>query len=212
MDVHNHDVKEQKSSFESKGFDPDKRVEPVPLKHGSDIVAHEKHTQNDLSGVNKENLDDNGTKYRETDHLLPNTQYELNGYKYETDNKGRIKSAEGKIRIKDPDYGRNMENVRKYKSQEYNPSDDRGHLIANQFGGSDRLGNVVPMDAKLNKSDYNRVENTLADAVKNGADVKLKVEPIYGNDSSRPSDFQVSYSIDGDKTVVVFKNKSEAKS
>ena len=35
------------------------------------------------------------------------------------------------------------------------------------------------MDAKLNQGDFVKLENTLADAVKDGADVKLKVEPVY---------------------------------
>lgn len=160
----------------------------------------------------KEYLDDNGNKYRDGDRLLPNIKFEVNGYKYETDDKGRVVSAEGKLRMRDPDYERDMENVKKLEGQEYKPGDDRGHLIGHQFGGSDKLENLVPMDAKLNQGDFVKLENTLADAVKDGADVKLKVEPVYENDSTRPSEFKVSYSIDGDKDVVVFRNESEGQS
>lgn len=159
----------------------------------------------------KEYLDDNGEKYREGDHLLPNTKFEVNGYRYETDDQGRTISAEGKLRLRDSDYERDMEDVRKIDNQEYKADDHRGHLIGHQFGGSDRLENLVPMDAELNQGDFAKLENTLADAVKDGADVKLKVEPVYENDSTRPSEFKVSYSIDGDRDVVVFKNESEAK-
>lgn len=159
----------------------------------------------------KEYLDDNGEKYREGDHLLPNTKFEVNGYRYETDDQGRTISAEGKLRLRDSDYERDMEDVRKIDNQEYKAGDHRGHLIGHQFGGSDRLENLVPMDAKLNQGDFVKLENTLADAVKDGADVKLKVEPVYENDSTRPSEFKVSYSIDGDRDVVVYKNESEAK-
>ena len=70
MEVHNHDVKEQKSSFESKGFDPDKRVEPKaneqdnkekatdkkdisetksPIKNKEDGLAREKTVHEELS-------------------------------------------------------------------------------------------------------------------------------------------------------------------
>ncbi len=162
--------------------------------------------------ASKEYFDDNGEKYREGDTLLPNKQFEVRGYKYETDDKGRIVSAEGKLRMRDPDYVRDMEDVRKIDGQEYKNSDDRGHLIGHQFGGSDKLENLVPMDAKLNQGDFVKLENTLADAVKDGADVKLKVEPVYEKDSTRPSEFKVSYTIDGDREVTVFKNESEAKS
>jgi len=44
--------------------------------------------------------------------------------------------------------------------------------------------------------------------VKDGADVRMKVEPVYSGDSNRPDEFRVSYTIDGDKEVVVFKNRS----
>lgn len=154
-------------------------------------------------------FDDNGNEYREGDDLKPNAEFERNGYHYETNEKGRIVSAEGKLKMRDPDYKRDMEDVRKIDSQEYKDTDDRGHLIGYQFGGSNKLENLVPMDAKLNKGDFAKLENTLADAVKDGADVRMKVEPVYEGDSTRPTEFRVSYSIDGEKDAVVFKNRSD---
>lgn len=154
-------------------------------------------------------FDDNGNEYREGDELKPNAEFERNGYHYETDEKGRIVSAEGKLKMRDPDYKRDMEDVRKINSQEYKDTDDRGHLIGHRFGGSDKLENLVPMDAKLNKGDFAKLENTLADAVKDGADVRMKVEPVYEGDSTRPTEFRVSYTIDGEKDAVVFKNRSD---
>ena len=65
------------------------------------------------------------------------------------------------------------------------------------------------MDAKLNRGDFAKLENTLADAVKNGADVRMKVEPVYEGDSMRPTEFRVSCSVDGEKDAVIFKNGSE---
>lgn len=163
----------------------------------------------EISEVSKQYLDDNGNEYREEDELKPNAEFERNGYHYKTDERGRIVSAEGKLKMRDPDYKRDMEDVRKIDSQEYKDTDDRGHLIGHQFGGSDKLENLVPMDAKLNQGDFEKLENTLADAVKNGADVRLKVEPVYEGDSTRPTEFRVSYSVDGEKDAVIFKNRSE---
>lgn len=161
----------------------------------------------------KEYFDDNGVKYREGDRLLPETKYEKNGYQYETDDKGRIVSAEGKLRLRDADYEREMEpGVRNYEGQEYKDSDERGHLIGHQFNGSDKLENLVPMDGDLNRTDFAKLENSLADALKDGADVRLKVEPVYNGDSARPTEFRVSYSIDGDREVTVFRNGGEASS
>ncbi len=160
----------------------------------------------------QEYRDDNGVKYREGDNLIPNNEYEVRGYRYKTDGKARIVEASGKLKMKAPNYKRDMENVRHKEGQEYRDTDDRGHLIGHQFGGSDRLENLVPMDAKLNQGGFAKLERTLADAVKDSADVRLKVEQIFDGDSNRPSEFRVTYSIDGDKDVVVFKNESEAKS
>lgn len=166
-------------------------------------------TGDEISEVSKQYLDDNGNEYREEDELKPNAEFERNGYRYKTDERGRVVSAEGKLKMRDPDYKRDMEDVRKIDSQEYKDTDDRGHLIGHQFGGSDKLENLVPMDAKLNQGDFAKLENTLADAVKNGADVRLKVEPVYEGDSTRPTEFRVSYSVDGEKDAVIFKNRGE---
>lgn len=104
-----------------------------------------------------------------------------------------------------------MEKVREKERQEYLKDDDRGHLIGHQFGGSDKLENLVPMDSKLNQGDFAKLEYSLANAVRDGAKVFIKVEPRYERDSSRPSEFRVSYSVNGDKDVVVFKNGSGEK-
>ena len=159
----------------------------------------------------KEYYDDIGIKYRENDSLLPNKHFKVRGYQYETDNQGRPVNAEGQLRMKDPSYDRSMEDVRRIDGQEYRSTDDRGHLIGHQFDGSDKLENLVPMDAELNRGDFAKLEATLADAVKDGADVKLKIEVVYEGDSTRPSEFHVIYSINGDKDIVVFKNEGEAK-
>lgn len=161
----------------------------------------------------KEYFDDNGNKYREGNELLPNNNYEINGYSYETDDKGRIVSAEGKLYIaeKTPHNNEKVNQMDEYKT-DYLDTDDKGHLIGHQFGGSDKLENLVPMNKEINQQDYNKLECSLADAVKSGADVNLKVEPVYGDDSSRPSSFKVTTTIDGEKSVTVFKNEGRTQS
>lgn len=160
----------------------------------------------------REYFDDNGNLFRVGDELVPNNEYTINGYKYETDSNGRIISAEGKLQVKDHEGRREMDPRHTVDKGNYKETDDRGHLIADMFNGSGGLENVVPMDANLNRGDYVKLEKSLAEAVKDGADVRLKVEPKYEGDSARPSEFKVSYTIDGDKEVVVFRNESEAMS
>lgn len=153
--------------------------------------------------------DDNGDIYRIDNELQPNTEYEINGYRYKTDELGRIVSAEGMLKMKDPGYERNMEKVRDYDNQEYRNTDDRGHLIAHQFGGSDRLENLIPQDSKINQVDFRNFECDLANEVKGGKDVTVEVEPIYEGESTRPIAIVVSYSIDGEDSVRVFPNGQE---
>ena len=85
-------------------------------------------------------------------------------------------------------------------------NDERGHLLGHQFGGGDNLENMVPMAKELNHGDYLKMESELADAVGTCADVRLKVEPVYDGNSHRPTEIRVTYSIDGDRSVKVFRN------
>lgn len=154
-------------------------------------------------------FDDNGALYRVENELVPNNEYEMKGYKYSTDECGRIKSAEGLLHMKAPDYERNMEAVRHYEGQDYREGDDRGHLIGHQFGGSDRLENLVPQDARINQNDFRIFECELAERVKAKDSVIVLIEPIYDGDTNRPSDIVVTYSINGVEDIRIFPNEKE---
>ena len=49
----------------------------------------------------KNYFDDNGKLYRVENDLAPNAEYEINGYKYKTDDQGRIVTAEGTLHMKE---------------------------------------------------------------------------------------------------------------
>lgn len=156
---------------------------------------------------NKEYYDDNGNLYRIENELLPNCEYEINGYKYQTDDKRRIISAEGVLHLKKRE-GRlpitdSIEDIGKGDQKE---GDDRGHLIGDQFDGANRLENMIPQDADINRIDFKNFENELAKEVKDGKKVYYKVEPVYDGDSRRPSAIVATYNIDGEKNVRVFPN------
>lgn len=161
----------------------------------------------------KEYYDDNGKLYRVEDNLLPNADFTVNGYEYKTDKLGRTASAEGKLRIREKEPGEKrdtgkMESMDIIGKGDQKEGDQRGHLIAWLFGGSDGLENLVPMEGKdLNQKDYANMEKMLADAVKSGSDVYLKVEPKYRGNSERPTEFRAIYSIDGERDTIVFKNR-----
>ena len=182
------------------------------------LFDEEMETENeDVENPHQENVDgktyyydDNGKLYRVENDLAPNTEYEINGYKYQTDDEGRIVSAEGTLHMKDRN-GRlpirdSIEDIGKGDQKE---GDDRGHLIGDQFDGSNGLENMVPQDANINRNDFKNFENELAKEVKDGKDVKVKIEPIYDGDSRRPDAIVVTYSINGEESVRVFPNGKE---
>ena len=217
----NADVNEQqKPEVENyKEIKPEGDDSPDEAKSFIDgLFEEEIETENeDVENPHQENVDgktyyydDNGKLYRVENDLAPNTEYEINGYKYQTDDKGRIVSAEGTLRMKDRD-GRlpikdSIEDIGKGDQKE---GDDRGHLIGDQFDGSDGLENMVPQDANINRNDFKNFENELAKEVKDGKDVKVKIEPIYDGDSRRPDAIVVTYSINGEESVRVFPNGKE---
>lgn len=154
--------------------------------------------------------DDNGELYRVGNDLLPNHEYEINGYKYKTDSLGRIISAEGRLRLKDREGRLNIrDSIEAIGKGDEKEGDDRGHLIGDQFDGSNGLENMIPQDAEINEKDFRKFENELANAVKEGKEVYVKVEPIYEGDSHRPTAIVVTYTIDGKENVRVFPNSKE---
>ena len=135
--------------------------------------------------------------------LPANAEYESNGYKYRTDDQGQLRMKEHPGRLQIPD---SMEKIgRGYALNE----DDRGHLIGDQFDGSNRFDNLVPMHKELNRGDYKKLECKAASAVKDGKEVYLKVEPRYEGESARPSMFKVTITIDGEKSILYFDNEGK---
>lgn len=151
--------------------------------------------------------DSQGNLYRVGDQLLPNNTYEINGYTYKTDELGRIISAEGKLHLKDDrDKLRIKDSMEAVGKGDQKDTDDRGHLIGDQFDGSNGLENLVPQDSNINRVDFKNFENELAKEVKAGNDVTVKVEPIYEGDSRRPSAIVVTYTINGSTYQRFFEN------
>ena len=213
-EVSKNEVKDTGNS-ESKGFQNIKPESDLTMSDANEFwdktLGNNVESPESTAIDTDSKLDDNGMKYRDGDQLIPNSQYEINGYKYKTDENGRIVSAEGKLKIKEHEGRKDIADSRDTVARgEMKSEDDRGHLIADRFEGGNGLENMVPMDGKLNKGDYAKMEGMLSDAVNDGCDVHLKVEPVYSDNSFRPSEFRISYSIDGEITKTVFKNGSDS--
>lgn len=184
-------------------YDPDKRIEQ--RKENTDNTVPDIHI--DTAEQDKK-YDDNGTVYSIDGVLQPNTHYELNGYRYTTDDKGRIVKTEGTVILPTDKSPR----PRLPDIPDRNPdTDDRGHLIAREFGGADTEGNLVPMDSDINQNgEYRKLEQELKKAAQNGSEVTVAIEPQYEGDSHRPKEFIVTYTIDGEISEKVIMNRREA--
>ncbi|MFB5085597.1 T7SS effector LXG polymorphic toxin [Psychrobacillus sp. PGGUH221] len=141
--------------------------------------------------------------------LKPNVKYETNGYRYQTDDLGRIERASGELALE--------KGVRDTKHQLAAGGEDRvkapstkgdhgGHLIGTQFNGSPLIDNIVAMNGNVNVSAYKKLEYSWAKALKEGQQVSVDVKPIYEGQSLRPSRFEIKYKIDGKKSVEVLEN------
>ena len=139
-----------------------------------------------------------GNHFDDEYKLKPDSSYEVNGYKYKTDSKGRIKSAEGTLRnVKKKDRERNKIHQLEAGGTSRQSKDQGGHLIATRFGGSALIDNIVAMNGNVNVSAYKILENSWAKAIDGGATVYVKIKPKFSGDSFRPDSFEIEQTIDG---------------
>ncbi|WP_336047155.1 DNA/RNA non-specific endonuclease, partial [Solibacillus ferritrahens] len=146
---------------------------------------------------NNVNYGDQYTKDGRRKVLKENIEYTTKeGYTYKTDSKGRISSCEGNLEL-----GKGKRNnyaQRKVGREDRLADDEGGHLIASIFKGSGNIDNLVPMNGNLNKGEWKKLENSWADALRHGDEVKVKITPNYKGDSKRPDSFEIKYKIGED--------------
>lgn len=151
--------------------------------------------------------DDNNNLYRKGNDLIENNKYEINGYRYATDDIGRIDYVEGKLYLKERENRLSIKDTIEDIGKGYEQKgDDRGHIIGDRFNGSNGLENIIPQDANINRIDYKNFENQLADEIKNGKEVYLKNELLYEENSRRPYALLVTYTIDNVENFRIFPN------
>lgn len=141
--------------------------------------------------------------------LAPNVKYKSpSGHAYTTDEFGRITSVEGELKLGNAP--RNKDAQRTIGGKDRLPDDDGGHLIASEFNGSGEIDNLVPMNAKLNRSGgkWRSLEGEWEKALKAGQKVSVKIEPVYNGESMRPIKFDIEYTIDGKTKNVILNNQS----
>ena len=140
----------------------------------------------------------------------PNTVYKVDGNKtYHTDELSRTTSVSATLGLSKND----RNGYQQCKAGKCgNTGDEGGHLIASIFNGPGEKLNLVPMDGNLNKDAWKSMENSWANALKDGKNVEVSMQPIYSGNNIRPERVIVKYSIDGGGSVNVdFKNSPGGK-
>ena len=172
-------------------------------------IKLEPNTTYEING-DKYETDDNGNIYKKNGELMPNTTYERNGYTYTTDENGRITSWGGEAKY-EPENERDTNAQTESGGEDRKDGDDGGHLVARVLGGSSGNENIVPMRDTVNRGDYKKSENEIAEAKKQGKDVQDIGRVIYEGDSKRPSKIERTYTIDGEKSHLIVDNVEGSK-
>lgn len=155
--------------------------------------------------------DDNGHAhmvYNRENHqwdLIPNNSYERNGYTYKTDDRGRISHVEASLELSSDERGAMNARVTDMRD-----GDDRGHIVAARYNGSNGIDNLAPQMSEVNRGEYKALENMLARERSAGHEVYAEYDLLYEDASGRPNAFVVSYRIDnGEYEMAVFNNIRE---
>lgn len=153
---------------------------------------------------------DKGNIYKIDGDLIPSNEYTVRGYDYKTDDHGRIISACGDLHWKDHEGRLPLDvDIHQIGKGSERADDDRGHLIADEFNGSNGIENLVPMNSDLNRNgDYRNLEKEWEQALYDKKSVQVEIEPQYSDDSKRPESFIVGYTIDGEYYEKSFSNEA----
>ena len=195
-------VKKKKPSLSESGV----KIEKAEIVGGSgdvvdgagDLGGGVKKGGSGAGDIKKVKYGDHFEKKGNKKVLKPNVEYiDSNGYKYTTDNKGRISKVEGTL--KSAPGTRNPYAQRTVGGTDRLPTDDGGHLIGTQFNGSGEIDNLVPQSSNINRAggEWYKMEQTWKEAIKERKTVEVDIRPIYSNSSSRPDSFAIQYKING---------------
>ena len=87
--------------------------------------------------------------------------------------------------------------------------DDAGHLFGDLFGGSPKLDNLVSQARDVNRKQFRKIEKEWEAALNNKQKVSAEIRISYDPGSSRPTEFIIKYSIDGEIHSATIKNTNK---
>ncbi len=133
-----------------------------------------------------------------------------NGYEYWIDDEGRTRRVSGTLASTD-------KQVRSRTAQsqaggfDRRATDDGGHYIAARFKGPTEAFNHFAQDANFNRGGYRVLEDQWARAKRAGKSVIVKIVPVFGGVSARPSAINVWFFINGKRESQQFPNAPKEK-
>ena len=122
--------------------------------------ALEPNSEYEING-HKVETDDNGKIFKIDNRLLPLMEYTEEGTTYRTDSLGRVVWFKGKPAYSE-DGERNIRDQVEAGGESRQPGDQGGHLVACVLGGSSGIENIVPMRGKINQGEYKSMELKIA--------------------------------------------------
>ncbi len=129
--------------------------------------------------------------------LVKNMSYEVDGIIYKTEELGRVLTTTADL----DDIARVRLGNQQIRAVDVKDGvrgvDQGGHIVGSRFFGPGEQINLYPQSAKLNQGAWKTMENSWADAMVAGKDVKIEVEAVFSGASKRPDSFKVKYTIDG---------------
>ncbi len=136
--------------------------------------------------------------------LKPNVTYKSGefDYLYRTDSVGRIDTVDV-ADLKKSGTSRANHNPNTLGKQ---PGDHAGHLIADRFGGSPEIDNLISQLSNDNLSAYKKLENQWVKAIDAGQKVEIKIDLNYNGSDLKPNQYIVDFIINGVPDRRVFNN------
>lgn len=130
--------------------------------------------------------------------LVKNMRYEVDGIIYQSDELGRVLTTTADL----DDIARVRLRNQQIRAVDVKDGvrgvDQGGHIVGSRFFGPGEQINLYPQSANLNQGAWKTMENSWADAMAAGKDVKIEVEAVFSGASKRPDSFKVKYTIDGE--------------
>jgi len=138
--------------------------------------------------------------------LVKNMRYEVDGIIYQSDELGRVLTTTADL----DDIARVRLGNQQIRAVDVKDGvrgvDQGGHIVGSRFFGPGEQINLYPQSANLNQGPWKTMENSWADAMVAGKDVKIEVKAIFEGSSKRPMKFEVEHWIDGKYKLEKFDN------